>query len=224
MPVTLALLHTTSATLPVFGELAKVELPGVRIVNLLDDSLLADVVAAGEVPAAVEKRIAAYVEQASVLGATAAMSCCSSIGEAVERIATSARLPLWRIDEAMAEEAIGSGPRVGVAATVSTTLGPTARLVERKARELGRADVTVTAKLVDGAFAALQAGDRAEHDRRIRAALGELVASVDVVVLAQASMAAVATQLDPKPSIQILTSPVSGLRRARQRLATMETR
>ncbi|HUS63987.1 MAG TPA: aspartate/glutamate racemase family protein [Kofleriaceae bacterium] len=220
MSPTLALLHTTYATVPLMRELAPRALPGVRVVNLLDDSLLADVIAAGAVPPPVMQRLRVYVEQAAVLGATAVMSCCSSIGDAMELIAVGAPLPVWRIDEAMAEEAVARGPRVVVLATVETTMTPTVRLIERAARAAGR-DLTVTPTLIEGAFAALTAGDAADHDARVTRALEALVRTCDAVVLAQASTARVAAALPAYP-LPILTSPVPGLRRARDRLAALE--
>ncbi|MCV4797023.1 Asp/Glu racemase, partial [Escherichia coli] len=69
-----------------------------------------------------------------------------------------------------------------------TTLEPTARLVEAEARAAGKA-VELRTVLVEGAFEALQQGEGAEHDRRVVAALEKLLGEVDVVVLAQASMA-----------------------------------
>ena len=219
MAPTLALLHTTAVTVPALGALAREELPGVRAVNLLDDSLLPDVIAAGEVTAAVRGRLTAYVAQAAALGASAVMSCCSSIGEAMEEIGRAAPLPVWRIDEAMAEEAARAGRRIGVLATVSTTLGPTARLVERACARTGGAEVD--ARVVDGAFAALGAGDGERHDQLVRAALEAMLHRSDVVVLAQASMARIAGALPVQP-VPILTSPQSGLRRAGARLASLE--
>lgn len=219
MAATLALLHTTAVTIPVFAELARAELPGIRAVNLLDDSLLADVIAAGRVSEAVERRLAAYVEQAEVLGASAVMSCCSSIGEAMERIGESAPLPVWRVDEAMADEAVAGGARVAVLGTVATTLAPTAQLIERTAARAGRATRVLT-RLVDGAFDALRAGDLAGHDERVRRALLDLAGDADLVVLAQASTARVAAAVTGYP-LPILTSPASGLRRARERLAAL---
>ena len=220
MPPTLALLHTTSATIQLMRELAPKALPGVRLVNILDDSLLTDVIAAGAVPREVERRLAAYVEQANVLGATAVLSCCSSIGETMDWIAATAPLPVWRIDEAMAEEAVKRGPRVGVLATVTTTLDPTIRLIERTARS-GAVDVSIVPMLVDGAFTALTSGDADGHDQRVRWGLEEMIGACDVVVLAQASTARVAATMIDYP-LPILTSPVPGLRRARERLDALE--
>jgi Asp/Glu/hydantoin racemase len=218
MPKTLALLHTTPVTVGSMTELAARELPGVRVINLLDDSLLKDVIAAGGVTPAVEARMRAYFEQAKVAGADALLCCCSSVGDVVDRSRAEAPLPLLRIDEPMAVEAVHGGRRIGVIATVRTTLEPTANLIRRKATEMGR-DVTVEPVMVEGAFAALSAGDGVTHDRLVKEALTALLERSDVVVLAQASIARVLASLDQAPSIPVLTSPLSGLKAAGAKIA-----
>lgn len=218
MPKTLALIHTTPVTVQSLKELALKELPGVRVVNILDDSLLADVMAAGGMTEAVEARMKAYVDQAVVAGAGAVMWCCSSVGEAVERIAASTPIPVLRIDEPMARVAATKGTRIGVIATVKTTLEPTANLIRRKAREAGR-EVEVEPVLVQGAFAALQAGNTEEHDHLVVAALTGLLDRSEVVVLAQASMARLLGALAEPPRIPVLTSPVLGIQAAGEKLA-----
>jgi aspartate/glutamate racemase len=194
-------------------ELAARELPGVRVISLMDDSLLPDVMAAGGVTDAVRQRLRAYVEQAIGAGAQAVMSCCSSIGDAVEEIAAEASVPVLRIDAPMAEEAVRQGERIGVLATVGTTLEPTANLIRRTAARLGR-QAKVEAVLVEGAYADLQAGHGEEHDRKVLRALRDLIARSDVVVLAQASMARLVAALESPPPVPILSSPLSGLRAA----------
>jgi hypothetical protein len=79
----------------------------------------------------------------------------------------------------------------------------------------------VTTAVVEGAFDCLRGGDVAGHDGRVRRALDALAADVDLVLLAQASTARVAATMTDFP-LPILTSPVSGLRRARERLAALE--
>jgi Asp/Glu/hydantoin racemase len=121
----------------------------------------------------------------------------------------------------MSAEAVARGPRIGVLATVPTTLRPTVNLIERQAKEQGR-EAVVEAVVVEGAFAALQAGNGAEHDRLVLAALEDLLARSDVVVLAQASMARLIGALAAPPRVPILTSPLSGLTAARDHLAAGE--
>ena len=112
-----------------------------------------------------------------------------------------------RVDRPMAERAVSTARRVGVIATLPTTLDPTADLIGRCAAAAGR-DVTITARLCDGAFDALMAGDAATHDAKVAAALEELAAEVDVIALAQASMARVVGTLPPNPARPpILASP-----------------
>lgn len=217
-PATIALLHTTAVTVPAMKELAGQHLPGVRVINILDDSLLADVIAAGEVTPAVRTRLRAYVDQAVQAGAQAVMSCCSSIGEVVEALDGSAGVPVWRIDAPMAEEAVRLGSHIGVLATVRTTLDPTVRLIQRTAERLGK-PVEVEAVLIEGAFAALQSGEGETHDQLVRSALEQILKRADVVVLAQASMARLLSALPEPPRVPVLTSPVSGLRAAGDRLS-----
>lgn len=218
MPKTLALIHTTPVTVQSMKDLAAQNLPGTRVINILDDSLLQDVMANGGVTPEVEARIKAYVEQGAVAGADAVMCCCSSVGEAVERAAETAKIPVLRIDEPMAVEAVNTGKRIGVIATVQTTLNPTVGLIRRKAAELGK-DVQVEPVLVEGAFAAVTSGRGEEHDRLVKAALESLLERSDVVVLAQASIARVLAALPQPPRVPVLSSPLSGLKAAGAKLA-----
>src|SRR5688572_27043190 len=183
---TLALIHTTPVNLPSFRDLAAEHLSGIRVINILDDSLLADVMAAGGVTDQVRRRLRAYVAQAQVAGAQAVMSCCSSIGDAVDEIAARSDVPVLRIDAPMAEEAVRlvrPGHTIGVLATVRTTLDPTASLIRRVAEREGK-PAHVDAVLVEGAYEALRAGNGDEHDRRVGAALQDQLTRADVIVLA----------------------------------------
>ena len=125
---------------------------------------------------------------------------------------------MLRIDEPMADEAVRLGTRIGVVATLATTLEPTAELVARRAREAGK-DVEVVSRVCDGAFDALAAGDRDRHDELVREGLRELIADVDVVVLAQASMARVVETLpETERTVPILASPRLGMQRVAELL------
>jgi glutamate racemase len=214
---TLAILHTTPVTVTSMKELAARELPDVRVINILDDSLLADVIAAGGVTDAVRQRLDGYAHQAATAGAGALMTACSSIGGAIEELRSASPIPLWRVDEPMAEEAVKRGKHVGVIATVATTLEPTAALVRRKAQELGR-EVEVEAVLVRGAYDALLAGRGEEHDRLVTQALRALIERSNVVVLAQASMARLLDALGDTSGVAVLSSPKSGLAAAGQKV------
>ena len=113
----------------------------------------------------------------------------------------------------MADEAVRLGSRIGVLATLATTLEPTAELVARRGRAAGQ-DVKVVSGLCSGAFEALVAGDRDRHDELVRAGLQQIVGEVDSVVLAQASMARVTDTLpEAERTVPILSSPRLGMTR-----------
>ena len=203
----LGLVHTSATLVPAFEQLCRERLPGVAVFNLVDDSLIKDVIAHGRLRPATARRVVQHVAAAEAAGADTILVTCSSIGRAVETAATLVDVPVIRVDRAMAERAVATGRRGGVIATLPTTLDPTADLIGRCAAAAGR-EVAITARLCDGAFDALMAGDAATHDARVAAALEELATEVDVIALAQASMARVVEALPPNPHRPpILASP-----------------
>jgi hypothetical protein len=113
---------------------------------------------------------------------------------------------------------VRAGARIGVIATLPTTLHPTTDLVRRRAAKAGK-HIEVTSRLCEGAFDALMAGDAAKHDAFVAAALKELSTQVDVIVLAQASMARVVDTLAPADKrVPILASPALAIEHVATRL------
>ena len=148
-----------------------------------------------------------HVASAEEAGADYILVTCSSIGRAVETAASQCQVPVLRVDQPMADKAVQTGKKIGVIATLPTTLEPTADLIQRRAAKAGK-EITLTSRLCEGAFDALMSGDAAKHDAMVAAALKELMAQVDVIVLAQASMARVVNGLSAADKrVPILASP-----------------
>ena len=203
----LGLVHTSATLVPVFAQLCKDKLPNVEVFNIADDSLVKGIIAAGSLTAQISRRVASYLESAELAGADYIMVTCSSIGPAVEAGAKLIGVPVLRVDQPMADQAVQTGRRVGVIATLRTTLEPTADLISRRAAKAGK-QIELTSKLCEGAFEALMSGDAATHDAKVAAALKELSQQVDVIVLAQASMARVVDTLAAADKrMPILASP-----------------
>lgn len=202
-----------------FRMLCREELDGVRVYHMLDESLLQNTIEAGKLEPATVRRVARYAEGAGEAGADALLVTCSSIGAAVPVAQAYSGLPVYRIDRPMAEEALRIGSRIGVAATLRSTLEPTGDLLRQVAAEADRPIELMTC-LVEGAFAAVSAGDAGRHDAMVRSALTGLAEGVDVIVLAQASMARVAASVDvPVP---VLSSPRLAVRKMREILVGPE--
>jgi Asp/Glu/hydantoin racemase len=204
---TLALIHTSATLVPVFAQLCQAKLPEVDTFNIVDDSLVRQIGEKGGITSDIAARVTGYLGSAASGGADHILVTCSSIGPAVDAAAPSVGVPVLRVDEPMADRAVQIGRRIGVIATLRTTLTPTADLVRGRAALAGKT-IELTSRLCDGAFEALMVGDAAKHDALVAAALRELSTQVDVIVLAQASMARV---VDVLPSadrrVPILASP-----------------
>jgi len=203
----LGLIHTSATLVPMFQQLCKAKLPGVETFNIADDSLIKDVIRRGELTPKTARRVVDHVASAETAGADYILVTCSSIGRAVEAAAGLAGVPVLRVDQPMADKAVQMGKTIGVIATLPTTLEPTADLIQRRAVKADKT-IQLTSQLCEGAFDALMSGDGGKHDAIVARALKEMATQVEVIVLAQASMARVVDGLPPEDKrIPILASP-----------------
>ena len=213
----LALIHTSPVMIPVFGELCAELLPELEVVHTVDESLLKDIIGNNSLLKTTARRVVGHIISAEQAGADCVMVSCSSIGAAAELGRELVDIPVIRVDEPMATLAVEKGAHIGVIATLPSTLNPTAELIRAVAEKHSK-EVKVTTKLCEGAFEAVISGDGATHDKIVAAGIRELAEQVDVIVLAQASMARVVDALDDGGGkVPILSSP----RLAVEHLATL---
>lgn len=209
MTKTLGLIHTSATLVPVFQELIDKYLAGkdIKVFNIVDDSLIKNTIERNKLTSDTSRRVVNYVGSAEEAGADFILVTCSSIGSAVETSATLTKVPVLRVDQPMVDMAVEMGAKIGVIATLPTTLEPTSDLVRRRAIVAGK-EIEIEARLCEGAFDALMGGQPEVHDKMVASALKELSKSVDVIVLAQASMARVVGQLsEVDKKVPILASP-----------------
>lgn len=208
---TLALIHTSATLVPVFAELCSKYLPTIKTFNIVDDSLIKNTIARGKLTPDTARRVVNYAASAEEGGADYILFTCSSIGAAVETADTLTKVPVLRVDQPMADKAVQTGKKIGVIATLSTTLEPTADLVNRRAA-IANKDIELVTVLCEGAFDALMSGDAVTHDKLVSDALIDLSLKVEVIVLAQASMARVVSTLpEENKKVPILSSPVTAM-------------
>ena len=212
---TVGIIHTTPATIASLGALAQEILQDVHIVNILDDSILADM-RDGHNVEFVRERWISYASTLEKLGVSAVLSACSTVGDFAEEADRMLSVPVYRIDEAMAEEAVARGGNIAVFATLRSTLDPTVRLIQRKAKESGT-QVQVETVLVEGAYEALMGGDKNAHDQKIADAVAKRLDTCNAIVLAQASMASAVSSLKDAGD-KVLTSPRLGMLRLQKEL------
>jgi Asp/Glu/hydantoin racemase len=199
-----ALLHTTPVSTGPLAAGFREWFPEAELVHITDDSLLPEVRALG-ITNAVRRRLTLYAMAAEASGARALLNCCSSISEAAWLLRQVVGIPVVQIDEPMAEAAVGAGRRIGVFATLESTLVPSTELVRRVAHSQGR-EAEARSYLCEGAFARLQAGDGEGHDRLLAESIRRTAGEIDVAVLAQASMARAEDRLSRELPIPVFGS------------------
>jgi aspartate/glutamate racemase len=214
----IAAVYTGAALLAPLSGLLKEMIDGYEIINLLDDALIGEVIAAGTVTVSVRRRLLGYYQILAENGAELILNTCSSVGEVVYEAQPFVRIPILRIDDAMSKEAVTRYKRIGVIATLSTTLDPTLKLVRRWAEKLGK-EVSLVNGLADGAFAALSTGDSAKHDQLIMETGKQIAGSCDVILLAQASMMRMEESLQGNLGIPVISSPRRAIEQARNILS-----
>ena len=214
MPKQVAFIHTSPSVIPTFKTLADELLPrggAVKVFNMVDESLLCDIIGHGCCPPATARRLVGHVLAAEQAGAEIILVTCSSMGRAVEASRALVAAKVLRVDEPMANQAVARGRRIGVIATLPSTLEPTAALIQSRAAAAGK-QIELTTRVVEGAFDAVISGNGAKHDQLVADTLRDTAKTVDVIVLAQASMARVVESLSPEDKpVPILASPRSAI-------------
>ena len=179
----------------------------VELYSLQDPSILADVRASGYVTTAPSARLIGMYMKAAEEGVDAMLNLCSSVGEVADSAQDVAKyigVPIVRVDEEMCREAVRLGKRVGVLATLPTTLEPTKNTVSRVAREMNS-----HVELVDGLVDAFGA-DQNKFKALLCAKAEEIADQVDVILLAQGSMAYAEDAIHEKIGKPVLSSPRFG--------------
>lgn len=179
-----------------------------ELYSLQDPSILAEVREAGYVTAAPAARLISMYMQAVQAGCDAMLNLCSSVGEVADSVQDAARyigVPIVRVDEEMCREAVRVGTRIGVMATLPTTLEPTKGTIRRMARECGKA-VELVDCLVDGAFGL----DQDQFKARMAEMAATIADRVDVIVFAQGSMAYCEEYIAEKFGKVVVSSPRFG--------------
>lgn len=215
------MVHSVASLVPVFNELASELLPGVEVIHLVDEGLLKDILASGKLTPSMARRFGLLASFAEESGAEVVMLTCSSLAPLVDEAKDIVKVPLLKVDEAMADEAVKLGERVGVIATAYTTLKPTSDLIKARAA-IKEKEIAVETVLCEGAFDALRRGDLETHDHAVKDKLSDLMERVDVVVLAQASIARVVAQIpEVELRVPILSSPRLGVQRLKEKLESL---
>ena len=215
----IALIHALAHSVAPINEAMQRSWPEAVRMNLLDDSLSADLAlntAAGKVglDGVMHQRFEALAAYAEGTGAQALLFTCSAFGPCIDAVAARRpAVPVLKPNEAMVVDAVSAaaGGRIGLIASFAPTLA------SMPAEFPPGADLLTA--LAAGAMDALNRGEGALHDALVvKAAQGLKAQGCRVIALAQFSMARAQVAVEHAVGLPVLTTPGSAIRSLRQRL------
>jgi aspartate/glutamate racemase len=208
----IALIHALAHSPgPINAALAR-DWPEAERMNLLDDSLSADLARSGRLDARMTQRFITLADYAVGAGAEGILFTCSAFGPCIDAVAKRhAGIPVLKPNEAMVDEVVAAGGVIGLLAT----FGPTLQSMPAEFPP-GTALHTV---LAEGAMDALNRGDGTTHDRLAAEAAQRLRdQGCTVIALAQFSLARARDAVVAATGLPVFTTPDSAVRRLKQRL------
>ena len=218
----IALIHALAHAVAPINAAFERDWPQALRMNLLDDSLSADLArsSAGLDPA-MDRRFLRLADYAIDCGATAILFTCSAFGPCIEAVQRQhPAIPVMKPNEAMVDEAVKSGGKIGLIATFEPTLrSMPAEFPPGTPLELAFAR---------GALDALNGGndgdggDGALHDQLIAAQATKLrERGCTLIALAQFSMARSHAACELACGVPVLTPVDAAVRALRSRLQSL---
>jgi Asp/Glu/hydantoin racemase len=212
----IALIHATPVAIDPIVAAFKRLWPEARPTNLLEDSLAVDLAADGLLTDTMTERFVTLARYARGCGADAILFTCSAFGPAIEAARAALDVPVLKPNEAMLDEALAGGTRIGLIATFAPSIPSLKAELEELAAQKG-VKLSIRTSAVPSALAALHDGQPAEHDRLIAAAAAEM-GDCEALILGQFSMASAAEAIPSKAGRKVLTSPASAVLRLKRAL------
>jgi Asp/Glu/hydantoin racemase len=217
MPPRIALIHAVATAILPIQHAFKEDWPEARLSHLLDDDLMPAYAREGGLTPHITERICALAQYVARTGADGILFTCSVFPQAEDLAKQLVRVPLLKPDEAMIAAALDAGPRIGIVATNPPAAPAAAAQLVAGAKGRG-VDVQVVQSVADGAFAIGNRGDAETHDRMVVEAAERIADKVDVLCLAQVSMALARVAVQAKVKVPVLTSPATAVARLKRLL------
>ncbi|MGJ7554885.1 aspartate/glutamate racemase family protein [Variovorax sp. RB3P1] len=208
----IALIHALSHSVAPINEAFARDWPEAVRMNLLDDSLSADLAREGKgLDAAMHERFARLAQYAVDTGAQGILFTCSAFGPCIEAVARRhAGIAVLKPNEAMIDEVAQGQGRLGLIATFAPTL---ASMPDEFAQ-----GTPLELALADGALDALNTGDTQRHDALIAAQAAALrERGCTRLALAQFSMARARAACEAATGLPVSTTVDSAVRALRRR-------
>lgn len=184
----LGLIHSTRLVIESIHNVIASQCPDIDYFHVMDEGILRKLAASGQITPEIVQWLTEMVLSAQRAGADMAVVSCSSLSPCVSAVQKRVDIPVLKIDTPMMEHAVANAERIGLVMTNPTTEAPSRMLFKEVTQKLER-EVTLITRLCPQAFVKLNRGDIRGHDQEVITTVEDLLKEVDVVMLAQISIA-----------------------------------
>ncbi|MGC8972279.1 MAG: aspartate/glutamate racemase family protein [bacterium] len=218
---TVGLIHASSITIPIARPFIQEIIPEVQIMHLCDDTIQRDNLAAGVgvIPKINYFKFATYAHFLEEAKVDLIVLMCSTFNRAVEYARPMINVPMLQIDRPMMELAVKTGKRIGLLATLPTTVPSSERLLKTVAEEMSK-EIEIKTVLSSEAFKELEKGNIEKHNEILLEEVDKLSKEVDCICMAQISMSVLESRLI-NVRVPVYNSGRTGFTKVREILESM---
>lgn len=219
---TLGIIHTAIFTSQIVQKYIDEIIPEVNVMHLGDDTMQRDNLLAGVgvIPKVNYFKFVTYARFLEEAGVDLIMLACSTFNKAVELARPIINTPILQIDRPMMDLAVQEGRKIGLLATLPTTVPSSERLLNQAAED-AKKEIEIKTILSSEAFKVLRAGDLEKHNEILLYEIDKLSKEVDVIVMAQVSMS-VLEQFLTDTRVPVYNSGRTGFTKAREILESFK--
>ena len=204
----IASIDTVYSVIDSFTQQLREGIPGDFLIHTLYDDFLAtdpSPAQAGKFTPINHQRLRLDMQAQALTGADIIVVTCSTLSPSVRLLRGEFNVPVVAIDDAMVNEAVATGTKIGLMATATSTVAPSSSAIRAAAEAAGK-EIDLKVLCNEQAILALKAGDKETHDRLVLEMADEMK-DRDVIVLAQASTAYMEQAVAERSGVTTLSSP-----------------
>ena len=203
-------IHALAESIPPVRTAFSEIFPETEVINLLDEGLLIDF--DNTLTPKLLRRMGRLVEYSSDYDADAIALACSVYAPAVDTLKQMVDIPLVSSYGPVMADAVASGPKIGIIASVPATIRDAEHYLRLAAAEHG-AEVEPHPRLAEDLIPVLRQHGQAAFEKRLSEEVNALAEQVDAVLLGQFSFSTALDYVSSRCSVPVLSAPHSSARR-----------
>jgi Asp/Glu/hydantoin racemase len=214
-PMRVVMIHAVAGSIRPAELAFRDEFPEAELVNLMDDSLLTDY--GDSINSRLRRRMSQLICYCAEHGADAVGLACSVYAPVVESARHLVDIPVLSSYEAVMDDAVSYGSRIGIIASVAATLRDSEYYLRQTAKQRG---LTVDPQLLldEDLMQLMKVAGQEEFRQRLSRAVRRMAPGLDAILLSQFSMATALSDLREVTDLPLLSAPHSSARRFKQLL------